>query len=442
MTTLVLIVTCLLSIIKCQYISMNRKLESHSVSCDNNKTVLVEHFFNVIFTEFHQTPPICVCVQMCIDQPTYCYPNGCLKKADSKRNVAEDQPINHSLQEETLQSENNKPAMFLVDKRDHMTHYLSEKYMNNNLLTKEKPSVKDLHLDPFDSRYKIIYSNKKVPKIEFRYDLKQHVNNMKSKSMKLEAIDITKTRWPLNQHNIHVNGPKSYKTEKIIGENRRYDVIQHTDFRNKHFYPSKYFKRDIAMKNHGEDIDRKTICLIDKRDSDKDITGFSLETLINNLIDNSFELANNTEFDLNIKRIDPEYINVNTDSLNYTREVQSKLNEDAVNIFSKNSTNSFEEHKQVNDMNLFREDNFRNIYNEMIVSLSKQIEKQNNTSLGLMEYLVENNKKIATEQISSTESDKTTISVATTPSTESTLEKLAKNITVNGSLENSVHIKL
>lgn len=41
---------------------------------------MVEHFFSLIFTEFHAKPPVCTCVQMCPDQPAYCYPNGCMKK--------------------------------------------------------------------------------------------------------------------------------------------------------------------------------------------------------------------------------------------------------------------------------------------------------------------------------------------------------------------------
>lgn len=95
-------------------------------TCDNSsKTALVEHFFNIIFNEFHTAPPVCVCVQMCPDQPTYCYPNGCLKKAESSKKIEVPVPV-------TRFSENTKPIFFLEEKNDFMHDLINKNYMEDN----------------------------------------------------------------------------------------------------------------------------------------------------------------------------------------------------------------------------------------------------------------------------------------------------------------------
>lgn len=79
-------------------------------ACENPKdTTRVEQFFNLIFTEFHNQPPICVCVQMCLEQATYCYPNGCLRRPDRKIEGTTTKPVNRILYGTT------KSSMFLVD---------------------------------------------------------------------------------------------------------------------------------------------------------------------------------------------------------------------------------------------------------------------------------------------------------------------------------------
>lgn len=82
-----------------------------SNTCDNRRsTVLVEQFFNLIFSEFQNPPPVCVCVQMCIEQAAYCYPNGCLKRLDKRIEGSTLKPVNR-IQYGTTQS-----LMFVVDK--------------------------------------------------------------------------------------------------------------------------------------------------------------------------------------------------------------------------------------------------------------------------------------------------------------------------------------
>lgn len=97
--------------------------------CDNSSnTARVELFFNLIFSEFHINAPVCVCVQMCIDQPTYCYPNGCLKKTQIKIKTDDSQLASHV----TSVDEKQKPPTFLInDQSNYMKDYLDRNSESN-----------------------------------------------------------------------------------------------------------------------------------------------------------------------------------------------------------------------------------------------------------------------------------------------------------------------
>lgn len=102
--------------------SINHK-QPKTLCESSTKNSLIEHFFNIIFTEFHTTPPVCVCVQMCTGQSTYCYPNGCLKRDDLKR---VDSP-----QAASQARGDRKQYMFVVDeKNDFMKEFLEKSYMD------------------------------------------------------------------------------------------------------------------------------------------------------------------------------------------------------------------------------------------------------------------------------------------------------------------------
>lgn len=86
----------------------------------------MENFFNFIFAEFHNNPPVCICVQMCHGQPTYCYPNGCLKKQEYKK---KDEPPQVS----KVQSDKLNSMTFLInDQSNFMTDYLGKKNAIDN----------------------------------------------------------------------------------------------------------------------------------------------------------------------------------------------------------------------------------------------------------------------------------------------------------------------
>lgn len=121
------VVSCFVSDTYSQYHTMGSSRKLSKSACDTSaKSTLVEHFFNIIFTEFHSTPPVCVCVQMCPDQPTYCYPNGCLKRADINRKTEIPLPVNKI-------SESTKPIFFVEEKNDFMNDFLTKNYIDDNI---------------------------------------------------------------------------------------------------------------------------------------------------------------------------------------------------------------------------------------------------------------------------------------------------------------------
>lgn len=114
-----------------QYLTFQQKPDkSHNCDNANSNTVLVEHFFNLIFSEFLNHPPVCVCVQMCPEHPTYCYPNGCLKKVPNKKS-------DHRLFQVTPHVHNMKgkgQMTFLVDPQtDFLENLMDSKSVNENV---------------------------------------------------------------------------------------------------------------------------------------------------------------------------------------------------------------------------------------------------------------------------------------------------------------------
>lgn len=104
---------------------MNRQIANQDL-CSNGKTALVEQFFNLVFTEFQKTPPVCVCVQMCPDQLTYCYPNGCYKQSRQKRKEEFPQAIPMPPPPPKEQPKKLDQPSYFDDPSSQMSHFLTE----------------------------------------------------------------------------------------------------------------------------------------------------------------------------------------------------------------------------------------------------------------------------------------------------------------------------
>ncbi|XP_026726540.1 uncharacterized protein LOC113492983 isoform X2 [Trichoplusia ni] len=371
-----------------QYLTIGTNRKTSKSTCDpTSKSSLVEHFFNIIFTEFHNTPPVCVCVQMCPEQPTYCYPNGCLKRAEKNKKVDVPLPV-------TRLSENTKPIFFIDEKNDFMNDFLTKNYIDESKsVAMPVPAVlennvgSNLRPDPFKDRYKILFKYKKMPKVELKYNLGEQVKNMKSDVLKPENVDVSKTRWPMNKIDRRLGGQRMYNEPHVQKgtTNPRYFMTMFPD-KDIASYPPKYFKRELPVNTNNENksdsnVDIKAIYVVGKSEAEN--SGFSLEKLIDSLIESSFD-SNNTDLSKNVSEIEIE-TSISLPILNDSviiKEHSTIVNNETTNVLSMNFTNeNVDKNKYTEE---FLEGNNSKAFSQMIATLAKRIDKQNNTSLEMM----------------------------------------------------------
>lgn len=234
---------------------------------------------------------------------------------------------------------------------------------------------RDLHPDPFKDRYKTIFKYRKSPKVHLRYNLREQVKNMKSDVIKIEKIDVSKTRWPgIEKKQFFLEAPVS---EKALHSYPSLGIsVDHPQ------YPNRFFKRDTA---------KNSANILDEVDTVSD-KSFLLENLIENLIESSFgPLQNDTELDLSVNM---DYYN---DSLTTSEPITlpSKRNlvpkmiiiNETTNVVSINNTDENIDNNKYTGV-AKDENNYKNVYNEMISKLSKHIDNQNNHSMELMEQIL------------------------------------------------------
>lgn len=247
-----------------------------------------------------------------------------------------------------------------------------------NIFVSEKVDqsvFRDLHPDPFKDRYKTIFKYRKSPKVHLRYNLREQVKNMKSDVIKIEKIDVSKTRWPgIEKKQFFLEAPVSDKplhSYPSLGIS-----VDHPQ------YPNRFFKRDTA-KNNANILDEVDIV------SEK---SFLLENLIENLIETSFgPLQNDTELDLslNVDYYNDSLTTHEPVTLPSKRHLVPKMiiiNE-TTNVVSINNTDENIDNNKYTGV-VKGDNTYKNVYNEMITKLSKHIDNQNNHSMELMEQIL------------------------------------------------------
>ncbi|XP_038208487.1 activating signal cointegrator 1 complex subunit 3-like [Zerene cesonia] len=311
-------------------------------SCESASSV--EHFFNVVFSEFQSHPPACVCVQMCQDQATYCYPNNCFKPINKRKN--DQNPISK------IDGHKTQPIMFLIEHEKELFDIFEDRDSKGRT---ERP-VNEFILRPNPFK-ELVLKHKRLPKLEMRYNLREQVKNTKSDKLKGDGINLSKTRWPLNKQVFHSKQPRSeIKHFKGNDDTRqtKFFASMFSEHEPLNFTP-KYLKKYLTKRENG-DVNSEALYLY-KTES----ANFSLETLIDNMIDKSLdENVKNATLDLNV------YIN----------------NE---NVISLNSS------KETVDRNKYQEDFGKQDLNksviELIEKMSQEIDKQNNISIEIVEKL-------------------------------------------------------
>ncbi|XP_061708724.1 uncharacterized protein LOC133518941 [Cydia pomonella] len=183
-----LIIFTIFKLSLCQYLNQ-LTINDKSTICEGARDAkLVENFFNLIFAEFHNTPPLCTCVQMCIDQPAYCYPSGCMQTITKK-------PIRTH-----IQKEDRRVTLVLKDRNVGFSNMVEDP-QHVNTGTQEDGAINNFLPSILEDRYKTLIQYKKTPKVELRYNFRQHVNTKKSVMSNIGNAVVSRARWPHRQNN-------------------------------------------------------------------------------------------------------------------------------------------------------------------------------------------------------------------------------------------------
>ncbi|XP_039765333.1 uncharacterized protein LOC120637562 [Pararge aegeria] len=372
-----------ISVCKSQYVS------SKLGPCvDLSSTSFIERFFDLIFTEFHNTPPACVCIQMCPKQPTYCYPNGCLKrperKGDESNFVIDSIPKFHV-------EVSTKSAIFGVDQKDVEGDLLEESALFTSYggMTERSKITNLIHrLIPFKD---LVFKYNKIPKLEMKYNLREQVKNTKSERLNKEKnMDISKTRWPSNKHLLH--GQSSLKRmhhyKKNDGARQTKFFVSLSPENEPSIYSPVFYKKYLTKRDsngRAENAVNVEALYLYRTDA----TNFTLENYIENFIEGSLNKtkkdtmsSSNTVVNNTVNQENSTETNINLTDINFLldddKNANSILNNAVVNIISMDSTKEdIDVNKYSHDTNMTN----HNIFLELIANMSKKIELQNQASL-------------------------------------------------------------
>ncbi|XP_028035908.1 asparagine-rich protein-like [Bombyx mandarina] len=265
--------------------------------------------------------------------------------------------------------------MFVVEQKSNaVTELFVRDHVPENIIAiPETDFMKELRPDPFKDKYKALLKSRKTPRVELRYNVRDQVKNMKSDALRHENIDLLKTRWPLKKYN-KVNGQFVFQNNNDNAPLKSNKFFMTTNQENEvnRNGQSKYFKRDLGNISK---VDLKTVYNVGTIDAAIQNTTLSIETLIENLLEKSFD-GNNTDVEINIEINNSNILNHNKLNHSYYPSIVNKTTEmNRTNIYNQNSDDKRSVMNKVNN------------YNELINILSKKIEEQNNTSMEMANVL-------------------------------------------------------
>ncbi|CAK1541348.1 unnamed protein product [Leptosia nina] len=368
-------VTFIISVAGSTMIPNEYTQQYHLPNCENGG-LLVESFFNTIFSEFQNNPPACVCVQMCSNQPTYCYPNGCFKTSvNNRKSVNPISKIDSKVQ-----------PIFLVDQDKDLFELLERRNSIDNSVKTERPLNEfTLRPNPFSE---LVFKQKRLPKLKMRYNLREQVKNTKPSKLKRDSVNLSKTRWPLNKQVFHSKQPrneiKHYKrNDDTTQANFFTSMLQEQDETN---YTPKYFKKYLTKRENGN-VNVEALYLY-KTDS----ANFSLENLIDNMIEGSLDgNTNNVKLNLSMRMNNSNDLlaeftsktlrNVHERDFNAT-----EYNNDfrVVSLNSDDKTTDYHSNAKLTQM----DDKNNASVTDMIEKMTSEIEKQNNISIKIVEQII------------------------------------------------------
>ncbi|XP_052747514.1 uncharacterized protein LOC112054695 [Bicyclus anynana] len=416
------------AVCKSQYVSINTK-SSKLNPCDNlSSTSYVERFFDLIFVEFHNTPPACVCIQMCADQATYCYPNGCLRRPE--RRVEDTKCLGETVRRVNVEV-TTKSATFAVEHKDVVDDFMEAPALSTSYReTRNRPKISDfiLQSNPFKD---LVFKYQRVPTLKMKYNLPEQVRNTKSEKINnVKNIDISRTRWPAKKHLLHGISPlKSVHRYKKNDDTKQTKFFVSLSSENEPTNYSPVFYKKYLTKR--DDSSRPNIDGLYLYHTDT--ANFTLETLIDGLIENTLDdnkkdivFTLNIEDNDTVKEEPSTEISINFADIDFLLEENNNTvinNKTTVNIISIDSAN---ENAEVNKYSHENNETYQNAP-EFIANMSKQIDVQNEVTLKFMERVMgRKSLNESTTNVSVTETvfemENATNTLTTVPITETVFE--------------------
>ncbi|XP_013148529.1 PREDICTED: uncharacterized protein LOC106111103 [Papilio polytes] len=341
---------------------------------------------------------------MCPEHSMYCYPSGCMKTNDMRKKYS-NAPI--VLPPTRTEFNDTVKSSYLVDNGEEQTknNYIDD-FLDGNLGIKKAIGEDDViknemfKTNPLKDRYKMVFKYKRIPKVEMRYNLREQVKNVKTDKQKHENYDMSNQRWPKGKHWIHSRQLVESIPPLKIDENRAKKYYMFTENDPTKYTSPKYFKRDASKFTNEEAINVETLYIYQ---TDTDSPNMSVESVIDNLIESSFEgLTNLVSMEANNTLNQSVDEKTSTDSSFYRAKnavfkngtyVNTTEFRDSLKFYFTTTSPPLDEttiqNDNVDDPNIILQSKAN--FLDVIAKMSNKIEQQNNASIEIINRMTGHN---------------------------------------------------
>ncbi|CAG5053660.1 unnamed protein product [Parnassius apollo] len=231
-----------------------------------------------------------------------------------------------------------------------------------------------------------------------RYNLREHVKTMKSDKAKSENNDMSSQRWPKGKHWLQSRQLlESIPLSKVV-DSKAKKFYMFTENEPEKGIPPKYLKRDLTTSSSEDGINVESLYVY-QTETKIDSSNYSVEAMIENLIESSFEgltnLVNletnntlNNSVDENSSLFLYPVRNESLENSNNTEKIY--YNETIPNfLYKKIDRKTLDLNGNGNDTNITQSS--QREFLEIITKMSNKIEKQNNNSIDIINRIAGNN---------------------------------------------------
>ncbi|CAG5053657.1 unnamed protein product [Parnassius apollo] len=244
----------------------------------------------------------------------------------------------------------------------------------------------------------MVLKYKRLPKVEMRYNLREHVKTMKSDKAKSENNDMSSQRWPKGKHWLQSRQLlESIPLSKVV-DSKAKKFYMFTENEPEKGIPPKYLKRDLTTSSSEDGINVESLYVY-QTETKIDSSNYSVEAMIENLIESSFEgltnlvnLETNNTLNNSVDENSSVFLypvrNESLENSNNTEKIY--YNETIPNfLYKKIDRKTLDQNGNGNDTNITQSS--QREFLEIITKMSNKIEKQNNNSIDIINRIAGNN---------------------------------------------------